>query len=61
MATGGKQIYPPGRPADLVDFLLARRDDLCGKRISELIMKAICRMEKFSPELRATQGRLGVC
>ena len=56
-----KQIVPPGRPSDLVDYLLARRDEPCGRSIPELIMKAICWMEKvaeFAPEQRATQGRL---
>ena len=56
-----KQIVPPGRPSNLVDYLLARRDEPCGKKIPELIMKAICWMEKvaeFSMELRATKGRL---
>ena len=56
-----KQIIPPGRPSDLVDYLLARRDEPCGKSFPEQIMKAICWMEKvaeFSMELRATQGRV---
>ena len=56
-----KQIVPPGRPSDLVDYLLARRDEPCGRSIPELIMKAICWMEKvaeFPTELRAAQGRL---
>ena len=56
-----KQIVPPGRPSDLVDYLIARRDEPCGRSIPELIMKAICWMEKvaeFSVEQRATQGRL---
>ena len=26
-----KLRYPPGRPADLVDYLLARRDEPCGR------------------------------
>ena len=45
----------------IVDYLLARRDEPRGKSIPELIMKAICWMEKvaeFPMELRATQGRL---
>ena len=56
-----KQIVPPGRPSDLVDYLLARRDEPCGRSIPEPIMKAICWMEEvaeFPTELRATQGRL---
>ena len=50
-----KQLAPPGRPSDLVDYLLARRDEPCRKSIPELIMKAICWMEKvakFCTELR---------
>ena len=43
-----KQIVPPGRPSDLVDYLLARRDEPCGRSIPELIMKAICWMEKVA-------------
>ena len=56
-----KQIVPPGRPSDLVDYLLARRDEPCGRSIPELIMKAICWMEKvaeLTTEQRATQTRL---
>ena len=56
-----KQLAPPGRPSDLVDYLLARRDEPCGKSIPELILKAICWMEKvaeFPTELRATHRRL---
>ena len=43
-----KQIVPPGRPSDLVDYLIARRDEPCGRSIPELIMKAICWMEKVA-------------
>ena len=28
---GAKQIVPPGRPSDLVDYLIARRDEPCGR------------------------------
>ena len=44
-----------------MDYLLARRDEPCGRSIPELIVKAICWVEKvaeFPPEQRATQGRL---
>ena len=37
-----RQIVPPGRPSDLVDYLIARRDEPCGRSIPELVMKAIC-------------------
>ena len=30
-----KLRYPPGRPADLVDYLLARRDEPCGRSVPE--------------------------
>ena len=56
-----KLRYPPGRPADLVDYLLARRDEPCGRSVPEAILKAISWMEKvaeFPEEQRATHGRL---
>ncbi|CAE7793755.1 unnamed protein product [Symbiodinium microadriaticum] len=30
-----KLRYPPGRPTDLVDYLLARRDEPCGRTVPE--------------------------
>ena len=39
---------PPGRPADLIDYLLARRDEPCGRSVPELIMKAITWLEKVA-------------
>ena len=56
-----KLRYPPGRPADLVDYLLARRDEPCGRSVPEAILKAISWIEKvaeFPEEQRATHGRL---
>ena len=56
-----KLRYPPGRPADLVDYLLARRDEPCGRSVPEAILKAISWMERvaeYSEEQRATHGRL---
>ena len=56
-----KLRYPPGRPADLVDYLLARRNEPCGRSVPEAILKAISWMEKvaeFPEEQRATHGRL---
>ena len=56
-----KLRYPPGRPADLVDYLLARRDEPCGHSIPEAILKVISWVEKvaeFPEEQRATHGRL---
>ncbi|OLP81019.1 hypothetical protein AK812_SmicGene38501 [Symbiodinium microadriaticum] len=50
----------PGRPSDLIDYLLARRDEPCGRSVPDAIMKAISWVEKvaeFSLELRATNGR----
>ncbi|CAE7839519.1 unnamed protein product, partial [Symbiodinium microadriaticum] len=41
-----KLRYPLGRPADLVDYLLARRDEPCGRSVPEAILKAISWMEK---------------
>ena len=56
-----KLRYPPGRPADLVDYLLARRDEPCGRSVPEAILKAISWMERvaeYPEEQRATHGRL---
>ena len=43
-----KLRYPPGRPADLVDYLLARRDEPCGRSVPEAILKAISWMERVA-------------
>ena len=51
---------PPGRPADLVDYLLARRDEPCRRTVPDAILKAISWVEKaaeFPEEQRATHGR----
>ena len=49
-----KQISPPRRPADLVDYLLTRWDEPCGK-------KAICWMEKVATASMSYHGpRCGV-
>ena len=56
-----KLRYPPWRPADLVDFLLARQDEPCGRTVPEAILKAIFwveRVAEFPEEQRATHGRL---
>ncbi|CAE7794108.1 unnamed protein product [Symbiodinium sp. CCMP2456] len=56
-----KLRLPPGRPSDLVDYLLARRDEPCGRWVPEAILKAIAWVEKvaeFEEMLRATHGRL---
>ncbi|OLP79318.1 hypothetical protein AK812_SmicGene40405 [Symbiodinium microadriaticum] len=56
-----KLRYPPGRPTDLVDYLLARRDEPCGRSVPEAILKAISWVEKvaeFPQEQHATHGRL---
>ena len=52
-----KLRQPPGRPSDLVDYLLARRDEPCGRSTPEAILKAIVWVE-FEETLRATHGRL---
>ena len=54
-------MAPPGRPADLLDYLLPRWDESCGKSIPELIMKEIYLKEKLAEnpvELRVSQGQL---
>ena len=56
-----KLRQPPGRPSDLVDYLLARRDEPCGRSAPEAILKAIVwveRVAEFEETLRATHGRL---
>ena len=56
-----KLLSPPGRPIDLVDYLLVRRDEPCGRSVPETIMKAISWFEKipeFRLEVRATEGRI---
>ena len=56
-----KLRLPPGRPADLVDFLLSRRDEPCGRTVPEATLKAIAWVEQvaeFPLEQRASHGRL---
>ena len=56
-----KLRQPPGRPSDLVDYLLSRRDEPCGRSTPEAILKAIAwveRVAEFEETLRATHGRL---
>ena len=47
---------PPEDPADLIDYLLARRDEPCERIVPELIMKAITWLEKVA-EFREDQPR----
>ena len=56
-----KRVDPPGRPADLVDYLMVLRDEPCARTVPDSLLKAISWMEKvaeFRVELRATGGRL---
>ena len=56
-----KLRMPPGRSADLVDYLLARSDEPCGRTVPEAIYKGVAWLEKvaeFTLEDRATYGRL---
>ena len=53
-----KKLTPPGRPSDLVDHLVARRDEPCGRSIPELIMKDLLDGEGCRVPSRAT-GYLG--
>ena len=58
---GAKARDPPGSPADLADYLLARGDEPCGRTVPEAILKAVAWMEKvaeFPLEDRATFGRI---
>ena len=43
-----KLRLPPGRPADLVDFLLSRRDEPCGRTVPEAVLKAIAWVEQVA-------------
>ena len=38
---GAKARDPPGSPADLADYLLARGDEPCGRTVPEAILKAV--------------------
>ena len=56
-----KRVDPPGRPADLVDYLMVLRDEPCARTVPDSLLKAISWMEKvaeFRVEFRATRGRL---
>ena len=56
-----KRVDPPGRPADLVHYLLVVRDEPCARTVPDSLLKAVSWMEKvaeFKVELRATGGRL---
>ena len=58
---GAKARDPPGSPADLAGYLLARGDEPCGRTVPEAILKAVAWMEKvaeFSLKDRATFGRI---
>ena len=56
-----KHVDPPGRAADLVEYLLVLRDEPCARTVPDSLLKAVSWMEKvaeFKLELRATGGRL---
>ena len=56
-----KRVDFPGRPADLLDYLLVLRDEPCARTAPDSLLKAVSWMEKvaeFKLELRATGGRL---
>ena len=56
-----KLMHPPGRPVDLVDYWLVRRDEPFGRSVPETIVKAIAWFEKvaeFRSDSRATEGRI---
>ena len=54
-----KQTLPLGRPADLVDYLLARRDEVCGKSIPSRSRYAGWRRSQSSwQKSRVIHGRL---
>ena len=52
---------PPGRPTDLVDYVLVLRDEPCARSVPEGLLKSIScieRVAEFKVELRATNRRL---
>ena len=51
-----KRVDPPGRPADLVDYLLVLRDEPCVRTVPDSLLKAVSWMEKLAEFklLRAT-------
>ena len=56
-----KRVDPPGRPTNLVDYLLVLEDEPCARTVPDSLLKAVPWMEKvaeFKLELRATGGRL---
>ena len=56
-----KLLHPPGRPIDLVDYLLTRRDEPCGRSVPEAIVKAVAWFEKvaeFRNDTRAMESRI---
>ena len=36
-----KRVDPPGRPADLVDYLLVLRDEPCARTVPDSLLKAV--------------------
>ena len=40
-----KDGSPPGLPADLADYIMARGDEPCGRTVPEAILKAVCWIE----------------
>ena len=56
-----KRVDPPGRPAELVDYLLVLGDEPCARTVPVSLLKAVSWMEKvavFKLEIRATGRRL---
>ena len=43
-----KRVDPPGRPADLVDYLLVLRDEPCARTVPDSLLKAVSWMEKVA-------------
>ena len=47
-----KRVDPPGRPADLVDYLLVLRDEPCARTVPDSLLKAVSWMEKVGESLQ---------
>ena len=43
-----KRVDPPGRPADLVDYLLVLRDEPCVRTVPDSLLKAVSWIEKVA-------------
>ena len=43
-----KRVDPPGRPADLIDYLLVLRDEPCARTVPKSLLKSVSWMERVA-------------